>query len=342
MADISFPARITIARQPDADGLPVLNAKVALSDDVADLALPPGPAGATGPKGRPRSTFRKMGEIPTAAARPGGLGADDRGKWWHRLDDDGMDVWDGAQWVHSPHAVGPQGPLAEANTLDVAPTLHKAELTVPALDFVGKGANQQVKVTAPAGLAGPTGPAGVSGRIVDSPDYDRSTSPGSNYVFAYHRPTQKFRPLPPPMGVGPWSWFQEDFVADQEVDAPQLTVGTFTVPALSFGWRPVVQGHVYLYGASSAVDATVRLGSSDGVIVAATRPCSGGYLYLPLITAYRDEDSVPTLSPSSNFATLPAGQPATFVVSLNRVGNGSGKIGFSRTQASLVVHAQPI
>ncbi|PSR68604.1 hypothetical protein C8258_08825 [Nocardia sp. MDA0666] len=342
MADISFPARITIARQPDVDGLPILDAKLEVADDVAGLALPPGPAGAAGPKGRPRSTFRKMGEIPTAAARPGGLGADDRGKWWHRLDDDGMDVWDGAQWVHSPHAVGPQGPLADANTLDVAPTLHQPDLTVPALDFIGKGANQQVKVTAPAGFAGPEGPAGASGKIAASPDYDPSTSPGSNYVFAYHRPTQKFRPLQPPMGVGPWSWFQEDFVADQEVDASQLTVGTFTVPAQSFAWRPAVQGHVYLYGASSPVDATVRLGSADGLIVAATRPCGGGYLYLPLITAYRDEDSVPTLSPSSTFATLPAGQPATFVVSLNRAGDGSGKIGFSRTQASLVVHAQPI
>ncbi|GAB0103392.1 hypothetical protein JMUB6875_23650 [Nocardia sp. JMUB6875] len=342
MADISFPARITITRQPDVDGLPTLDAKLTVSDEVADLALPPGPTGAAGPKGRPRSTFRKMGEIPTAAARPTGLGADDRGKWWHRLDDDGMDVWDGTRWLHSPHAVGPQGPLADANTLDVAPTLHKPNLTVPALDFVGKGANQQVKVTAPAGFAGPKGPAGVSGKLVDSPDYDHSTSPGSNYVFAYHRPTQKFRPLQPPMGVGPWSWFQEDFVEDQEVDASQLTAGTFTVPAQSFAWRPVVQGHVYVYGASSAVEATVRLGSADGVIVAATRPCAGGYLYLPLLTSYRDETSVPSLSPSSTFATLPAGQPATFVVSLNRAGDGSGKIGFSRSQASLVVHAQPI
>ncbi|OJF83534.1 hypothetical protein [Nocardia seriolae] len=342
MADISFPARITVTRQPDADGLPVLNAQLAVPTEMTDLALPPGPAGAPGAKGRPRTTFRKMGAIPTVAARPTGLGADDRGKWWHRLDDDGMDVWDGAQWVHSPHAVGTQGPVAEANTISVVTSAPDPNLTVPAVEFTGKGANQQLKATVPAGLAGARGPAGVSGKIADSPDYDATTNPGPGSVFAYHRATQKFRPLQPPLGTGPWSWYQEDFNADQDADVAQITAGVFTVPAQQFAWRPVVQGHVYVFSATSPVDVTARLNSVDGPILAATRPAAGGYLYLPLLTTYRDEDSVSTLSPSSTFAVVPQGQAANFVVVLNRAGNGSGRIAFARAQASLVIHAQPI
>ncbi|MFF0631526.1 hypothetical protein ACFYTS_03415 [Nocardia sp. NPDC004151] len=342
MADSTFPAQLTVDRGLDINGLPILTANIAVADDVADLPLPAGPAGPRGRRGRPRTTFRKMGAIPDAAARPTGLGADDRGCWWHRMDDDGMDVWDGAGWRHSPHAVGPRGPLAPANSITVTETIHNWNLTVPAVDFTGKGAEQQVNVTAPAGVQGPKGPAGTSGAIADSPDYDKATSPGPGSVFAYHRASQKFRPMPPPMGTGPWSWFQEDFAADQEIDAASITVGNFTIPAQPFAWRPVVQGHLYVYGASASVEATVRLSNGDGAVLAATRSCTGGYLYLPLFTSYRDDQAVKTLSPGSTFATLPAGQPANLVVSVARVGDGSGKIGFSRNQASLVVHAQPI
>ncbi|MEU0540661.1 hypothetical protein ABZ319_12380 [Nocardia sp. NPDC005978] len=341
MADISFPAHLTVDRQPDVDGLPILNATFTVSEAVAALELPTGPVGERGPKGRARTTFRKMGSIANAAARPTGLGSDDRGKWWHRTDDDGMDVWDGTHWQHSPHAVGPQGPVAAANTIDVAPAVHKPNLTVPAVEFVGKGADQQLKVTAPAGLPGPKGPAGVSGAIVGSPDYDNSTSPAPGSVFAYHRASQKFRPTPPPLGTGPWSWFGTEFAVETEQDVPELTVGTFTVPAQTFAWRPLVQGHVY-YGGANATEVTVRLNYSTGEVVAATRPSAGGYLYLPLLPTYREDQTVKTLSPTSTFATVPAGQPAKFVVQLTRLPNGSGKIWWSRSGASLVVHAQPL
>ncbi|MFI1914818.1 hypothetical protein [Nocardia sp. NPDC020380] len=346
MADTSFPARITMTREPDVDGLPILTAQVELAHDVAGWDLPPGPAGPQGLRGRPRTTFRKIGEIPNAGARPAGLGDEDRGKWWHRLDDNGMDVWTGTGWQHSPQAVGPQGPMAKANTITAVTQDHKENLTVPAVEFTGKSADQQLKVTVPAGLPGPRGPAGASGELLKADDFDATTGPVGGGVFAYNRAARKFRPTPPPMGSGPWSWYSTDFADDQEsTTAAELIAGTFTVPAQTFTWRPRVNGHIYTYAQvanNSGADAVVRLNSSEGEVLAATTPAVGGYLYLPLISTYRDDQATKALSPSSTFATIPPGQPATFVVSVRRRGsNSSSKIGFNRSRASLVIYAEP-
>lgn len=344
MADISFPAHLTVERQPDVDGLPILEANITVSEDVAKLGLPPGPTGERGQQGRPRTTFRKMGEIPTAAARPTGLGPDDRGKWWHRLDTNGMDVWTGTAWRHSPNAVGAKGPVAEANTVTVAQTRHDPMLTYPAVEFSGTGA-QELKVTAPAGEQGAKGPAGVSGPITESPDFDHSLLPVHGGSFAYHRASQLFRPQPLSMAAGPWSWFNEDFGADQQTAVPQLIAGTFAIPAQPFAWRPVVYGHMSVYSANSGsqyVRAMVRLHHSQGQVAAATVGGSGAYIYQPIIPTYRDEQTTKTLSPSSTFAVVPANQPANLVVTAERGGEGSGDIGYKRANASLVVYAQPV
>ncbi|MCM6777278.1 hypothetical protein NDR87_27705 [Nocardia sp. CDC159] len=345
MADISFPAHITVRRELDADGLPIVTADVDVDGDVAGMKLPAGAPGPQGRKGQPRTTFRKMGAIENAAARPAGLGPDDRGKWWHRLDDNGMDCWDGAAWVHSPQVVGPQGPVAPPNTITAAPTKHEENLTVPAVRLSGSGPSQQMITTAPAGLQGPKGPAGASGTIADA--LHKATGPTRGSVFAFNRANQMFRPLPPPLGIGPWSWSQEDFAADQEVDTALLTVGTFTVPAQPFAWRPIVQGHVNAGGVPreskvSHVATTVCLNSTDGAVLAGTRTSAGLYLLLPLLPWYRDGQVAQTLSPASGFAKVPAGQPASLVVSLARTENNGGAIGFRREQTSLVVYAQPI
>ncbi|MFI7001361.1 hypothetical protein [Nocardia sp. NPDC050175] len=345
MADISFPARITVNRQSDLDGLPILTAKVAVAEENAGLALPTGPAGRPGKQGRPRATFQKMGEIPDAAARPTGLGPDDRGKWWHRRDDGGMDTWIGTEWRHSPNAVGGQGPSAAPNIITGVETTNKAQYVNPAVEFVGTGAAQQLKVTVPAGLPGARGPAGTSGQISGSPDFDQSTVPMHGGVFAYNRATQKFRPLPAPMGVGPWVWYQEDFAADQTGAAGQLIGGTFTVPAQPFVWRPIVYGHIASFCEfinSQSAQPTVRLHHAQGVNVAIGPGSAGAYFFTPLMPAYRDGQVTKTLSPSSTFATVPAGQAANLVVTIDRSGDGNASIGYKRARASLVVYAQPI
>ncbi|MEU2256166.1 hypothetical protein ABZ540_23640 [Nocardia xishanensis] len=345
MADISFPARITVRRETDVDGLPILTAQTSLTDDVAALPLPLGPQGEPGPRGRPRSTFRKMGEIADAAARPAGLGAEDRGKWWHRLDDNGMDVWTGAGWRHSPDSVGPRGPVAVANAITVAPAEHNENLTVPAVEFTGEGAEQRLDVTVPAGERGPKGPPGVSGTITESPDYDSTSVPGRGAVFAYHRASRKFRPLPAPLGTGPWSWYQEDFVSEQVAATSRIEAGTFTVPAQPFDWRPVVYGHGYSYSPNTGTqgaEIVVRLHHAQGQIVGTGAAGSGGWMYMPILPCYRDGSTTKAMAPTSDFAIVPAGQPANFVVAVERTGNGTSNIGYKNTRASLVVFARPI
>ncbi|MBL1072950.1 hypothetical protein JK358_00915 [Nocardia sp. 2] len=342
MADIAFPAHITVHREHDVDGLPILTAEVTLPDDVADMPLPAGPPGSPGRLGRPRTTFQKMGEIADSGSRPAGLGPEDRGKWWHRLDDDGMDVWTGNQWRHSPSAVGPQGPVAAAAQIVGIETVHDEKLTNPAVEFIGAGGQSRLRVTVPAGLQGPKGPPGESGTITEADDYDKSIAPMPGGVFAFHSAGRKFRSAPPPLGAGPWSWYETDFSEDQQANTSRLTVGTFTVPAQPFAWRPRVSGHIYQYSPfGGGAMAMVRLHHSEGEVLATTSPSGGDWLYLPLIPSYGEGRATKTLAPNSTFAAVPAGQPANLVVLIERLAD-SGDIAFDNARASLVVHAHPI
>ncbi|MFI6173506.1 hypothetical protein ACIBCN_42475 [Nocardia sp. NPDC051052] len=346
MADLTFPAHITIRRAPDVDGLPVLTAQTTVSDGFVNLDLPPGPPGEPGRRGRPRTTFRKMGEIANAAARPTGLGPEDRGSWWHRLDDNGMDVWTGTEWRHSPDAVGTRGPVAAPTSITVTETVRREDLTVPAVEFSGTGAEQKLKVTVPAGLRGPKGPPGASGQITESPDYDKVRTPGVGSVFAYDRSSRKFRSSAAPLGLGPWSWYQEDFAALRLEDTGRVEAATLTIPPLPFRWRPVVYGHMFSRAdpntAGLAAEATVRVHHSQGEIVATSIAATGDWLYMPVTPCYRDGTTTKALSPTSDFAAVPAGQPANLVVAVEKVGSGGIKIGFRPDRASLVVFAEPI
>ncbi|MGW6725044.1 hypothetical protein ACWF9G_03980 [Nocardia sp. NPDC055029] len=349
MGDISFPARLRAYRQPDIDGLPLLTAEVELAPEVAELPLPGGPAGVAGVSGRPRTSFRKMGVLVDSAARPSGLGPEDRGKWWHRLDDNGMDVWTGTAWAHSVDAVGLAGAAAYANTITVVDTVHEPALTEPALEFLGTAPDQQLRATVPAGLRGPVGPPGESGTITEADDYEDTSGPSHGGVFAYDRATRRFRSMPAPLGSGPWGWYQEDFAAEQIAAASRVEGGTFTIPAQPFRWRPQVYGHIYAHSntTSQGAEVTVRLGSSQGPIVATGIAFSvgspGAWMYLPVFPCLRDGTTTRVLSPTSDFATVPAGQPGTLVVSVERIGTGpsSDKVGFSPTRASIIAFAEP-
>jgi hypothetical protein len=351
MADTTFPAHITVDRTADLDGVPILTAAVTVSPDVAELPLPAGPKGPPGPRGRPRTTFAKQGEIPDAASRPVGLGPDDRGKWWHRLDDDGMDVWDGTAWKHSPGAVGPQGPIADANTITVDDTTHQEAITAAAVEFSGTTAAQHLKVTVPAGPPGVTGSAGASGEITASPDYDPTQGVANRSPFAWNNARRRFRAMAPPNGYGPWSFYETDFAASSgEIVADKIIAAQFVIPAMPFVWRPIVYGHMHAYvdGSGSAYfRASVRLNTTEGVVVSGYRSKIGAnaYQYVPLTPLYADDESTKTLSPVSTYGTVPAGQPANLVVAVERLGtsfNSTVKIGFNQSRASLVVFARPV
>ncbi|MBF6213781.1 hypothetical protein IU487_22445 [Nocardia puris] len=346
MADVTFPAHITVDEEPDVHGLPVLTATVTPDPDAASLSLPVGPAGPAGPRGTPRAPFRKQGEIADEAARPTGLGAEDRGRWWHRLDDDGMDVWTGDGWEHSTAAVGPQGPPAPATTF-VPSTTHDAALTIPAVQITGPGPELGITLTAPAGERGEQGPAGDSGTIATATDVDQTTGPTQRSTLALSVAARRWRVQPAPNGFGPWSWHGTDFNSDNQSATDLLTAGTFTFPALPFAWRPMCWGRLAIYAQQAQVNAEVRvrLGSATGVIVAAgagIRSYSAYYLttFVPAV----GNPGTQSLSPTSTLGSIPAYEESTLVVTVERISQlqDGGEVGFLQANASLTVWAQPI
>ena len=348
MADVSFPAHITVDEETDIDGLPILTATVTPDDESASLPLPAGPTGPPGSTGGPRTTFAKQGEIADAAARPAGLTAADRGKWWHRLDTDGMDFWTGTTWVHSPGAVGAQGPTAPATTITPT-TTHDPALTIPAVQFTGDGPVLDMSVTAPAGLQGPEGPPGDSGSISTATDFDETTGPAQRGIFTWSRGAQRWKVQPAPNGFGVWSWWSStDFLAAVTADADRLIAGTFALPAMPFDYRPMVWGRLTIQtevNTATFAEIRVRIGSETGPMVAAgagIRTVQGS-AYLTVFSPAVGDSTTKPISPTSTLASVPAYTETTLVVTVERIGQSTGiDIAFSPDRASLTVWAQPI
>lgn len=296
--------------------------------------------------GDPRTTFQKMGEIANAGARPAGLGTSDRGKWWHRLDTDGMDFWTGTTWVHSPGAVGAQGPAAAATTITPT-TTHDPALIVPAVRFTGTGPALDLAVTVPAGLAGDQGPAGDSGAISTATDFDQTIGPAQRGVFLWYAGARRWKAQPAPNGFSVWSWWNTDFNADTSSETERLTAGTFALPALPFAYRPMVYGQLAIYceaGNNADGEIRVRIGSETGPMVGAGAGIrSDGAYYLTCFSPAIGDSTTKPISPTSTLASVPAYTETNLVVNVERIGQGNtGDIGYQRSRASLTVWAQPI
>ncbi|MFE3051609.1 hypothetical protein [Nocardia sp. NPDC059239] len=346
MSDVTFPARLTVTSEPDLDGLPILDATITPAGEAPALALPAGQPGLPGPRGGPRTAFRKVGTLANAGARPTGLGPDDRGKWWHRLDSNGMDVWTGTGWLHSPNAVGAQGPTAPAATA-AATTVHSETLTDPALRVTASGAALALEATAPAGLQGPPGPTGSSGAISAATDFDNTLGPTHRSMFVYAPAARKWKVAPAPNGFGQWSWYQEDFAANTSTAAASLTVASFALPALPFTWRPMVwlSGYIQCVADTATYPILVgRLNSPTGVTLAygaGSIRAGRDWYHATAFPTFGDDGPKP-LAPSSTYATVPAGEQASLVVTVEKVGGNTTNIAWDRTEASAVVWALPI
>jgi hypothetical protein len=347
MADVSFPARVTITEEADLDGLPVLAAAFALSATSAALELPEGPEGDPGPPGEPQPPFIKVGEIANSGARPGGLTAADRGKWWHRLDNDSMDFWNGTTWVNlGADSVGPQGPVAPANTLTALDVVADETITTAGVEIKPvNSSNQTIQLTVPAGARGATGAAGSSGTITTSPDYDSTQGPVKRSMFAFKRTTRRFAPVPPPCGYGPWHWADTAFAADASGAVSSYKVLTAAMPALPFAWRPKVHGAIQLYNDNSGqCHAFVfpRLYSETGVALGiGANPWQTFWDMVEITEHYGNPNSV-GMSPSSDYAVVPANYASQIVVMVERQGSTSGTIGYRQAGAALTVYAMPV
>ena len=346
MTDVTFPAHIALTEEIDINGLPILTAAVTLDRTSSALELPDGPDGDQGPQGQPVAPFIKMGTIANVGARPVGLTTADRSKWWHRLDNDSMDFWDGAAWVNlGAGSVGAQGPTAPANTLTPLDVITDPTIITASVDIKPVNSSvQTIQLTVPAGDRGAQGNPGTSGTITTSPDYDSTHGPVKRSMFSYSRVTRRFRPTPPPCGYGPWHWADTDFAADNSAAVDSYQVLTASFPALPFAWRPLCHGAIQLYNdANAQTHAFVfpRLWDSNGVAVGiGANPWQTFWDMIPITEHYGSPNSK-GMSPNSTYAVVPANYVSQIAVMIERQG-GQGTIGHKQAGASLTVYAMPV
>lgn len=344
MTDVTFPAHVTITEEDDLDGLPVITAAVSLSRTASALPLPDGPDGDQGIPGEPQPPFIKVGTIANSGARPGGLVATDRGKWWHRLDNGSMDFWDGTAWKNLPGAVGATGPVAPANTLtalDVVadPTITAAGVAIKPIS----SSTQTIQLTVPAGARGATGAPGTSGTILTSPDYDSTQGPVSRSMFSYTRVGKRFKPVPPPCGYGPWHWADTAFAADASGATDAYTVLTAVFPPLPFAWRPKVHGGIQTYSdANCFAQVYCRLYNETGVAVGIGSNFWQTFWELTELTEHYGNPNSVAMSPSSTYAVVPANYPSQILMRVEREGSTSGTISYKQALAALTVYAMPV
>lgn len=345
MADVTIPAQAKVDSAVDANGFPLLDLSLTLAPEWAEVALPGGPDGERGPIGRPRATFVKMGTLANVGARPVGLTADDRGKWWHRLDDTGMDVWCGDHWSHSPNAVGVTGPAAPANVLAPLPVLRDETYTVAAVKVRGgTAAEQTIEYTVPAGARGSRGVAGASGVITESPDYDNTYGAVHRSVFAWNRNLQRFRATTPPNGYGPYHFGSSSFNATDSnfMAVDQVVAAKLDIPAMPFDYRPMVQGMLRTAtNANNFLYTFVRMNSQDGQIVGiSANPVFNTYLDC-VITSFFGDPQAQRVGPANGYAVIPAYQAVSFYVMVERQSTSIG-VNYVQDSAWLNIWCQPV
>lgn len=340
MADVTFPAKVIIEQETNAFGLPILTARIEVSDDIAALPLPAGPPGLDGDRGRPIAPFDKRGEVPNSASLPTGLGPLDAGKWWHNLATNGMEVWNGTEWKSSPDAVGGQGPIGPGNTLTPLPVRRDPRLRDAGAKIAGSTSDQTLEVTVPAGFKGAKGVDGASGAIREAADYDSNIGVTKHAVPAWNRSSAKYRPLPLPNGYGPYGLYTITPLASGS-DVDRHLMGKLTMPAFDFPWRPFCLGSAEILtdGGFNTVQAAVRIGNENGQIVAVAQHGFGATQnFASMVTPFFGNK---TLSPGSKVGVIAAGESVELVFLLERL-KSTVKVGVNARTASLNVWAQPV
>lgn len=372
--DISVPGYATIDTWVPDSGLPMSEMWVEIGDEDGAIPMPPGPAGRQGEPGQPRATFVKMGTLANEAARPAILGPGARGCWWHRLDTNGMDVWTGTEWKHSPNAVGVTGPVAKNNTLDVLPTLRDETYTIAALELKGRKADTQTaQFTVPAGRRGDRGPTGnIFGTpITEAPDYDPLYGPVDGSMFAYSRITRRFRSLSRPAnGYGPFHYGANSFSGPTTLGSPQdlvyyfgnRIVATLDIPPMPFAWRPMVWGQyrtcvlpgTLVNPKPSPLHMTARLNQLDGPKVAdGINPFRQGKFdfdidnYPGINTHFGpffgDSQPVRIRDGGGGYGTVPAYEPASILICIELIVNGQNNAYvYEKTGAWACVWVNPV
>jgi len=229
--------------------------------DQGAMALD-GLAGAPGDTGLQEFAFRQQDDanVNSSADLPTDLTdtPDDIGKYWliDTLDTQGVVIketawtWYGTGWREfQMGVVGPPGPVP---AIGISQTL----IDPSAQSYINTS-GATVEPSWEFYLAEPKGPAGPTQPLGTFPDVDMSTPAVTNDLLAYNgthwAPFAMQQLLP-----GPYSMPESAFSSFTGV-TQQALIGSFTVPAQSFDWTPVVWGHIGMGGANLSADP-LRIG----------------------------------------------------------------------------------
>jgi hypothetical protein len=313
-------------------------------------------AGPAGPAGQQTFAFRQQDDanINSSADLPTNLQdlPEDIGKYYliDTLDSEGVItmetawVWYGTAWrTFMLGTFGPPGPV---------PAIEVEENLIP------PGQDAYIDTTATTiepswnfYLPEPAGPTGPIGPLYNFPDVDTSTAPKTYDLLAFNGLYNSAgMPIWAPFALnqllpGPYSMPQSAFTP-YTGDTQQALIGSYTVPAQLFEWTPIVWGHIGATGINLSSDplligAQVLMGDP----VTGTQIARGMGSVLGKVAIFphysTTANKATTITPTNQYAMVPANQSATIHVNLWNDG-AQGLYNFSPGGSQLFVMAAPV
>ncbi|WP_411815478.1 hypothetical protein [Gordonia sp. SND2] len=215
-------------------------------------------------------------------------------------------VWTGDDFVIYHGVYGTPGPVGPPPQIDAGPLTVGGNQVDPAFGVrVGGSAGvYTVGIDMPPPPPGEKGDPGPSGSIIDSVDVDESSSPADGDGLVYVEGTGKLEWRPAstfvPEYVIPPSGFTSQSV---NATTTRINLATLSLPAMPYPYRLDISGDIDVdCRASTQIDIEVRVGASDGPLVALGRTGAADGWRPVYIRSHSDV----AITPETMSATTPA------------------------------------
>ncbi|WP_395705439.1 hypothetical protein [Rhodococcus ruber] len=317
------------------------------------VKLPGGDPGAAGLIGAPAPEFRFLGVVDGADKLPDYYTSSDVGKGYLAADTRRVWVWRGTQWVEAGRVVGPTGERGDTHAFsEIVPITTLDPGSAPTVTITGTPGpgTETIEFGVPRGAKGPKGVQGIPGpghAIVDALDYGGAPVPADESALVWDSGVERWMPHQVlPSLYGPWVFPEDDagWIANASGQTTNpKTVGTFTVPAQTYAWRPMVFGmfRVSVSTKDRGMGVRVRLGNATtGQVVGLC-----GYTHETTLAAMR---IIPGFTGSTigagdiTTAVVAANTAATFYVNCYLASGSGGSYAHDKTGANLTVFAIPV
>ncbi|WP_143545053.1 hypothetical protein [Rhodococcus sp. RS1C4] len=241
----------------------------------------------------------------------------------------------------------PSGFVGATGLFEVDAGLVESEDTPGLYSFGATGSGlESLEFRIPRGPRGPVGVQGAPGpaaALLSSLDFDENRPLVLGDTLAWNASTSRWQPstLLPSL-VGPWHFPNGSgwVAAVSNATGASRLLGTFTVPAQLFPWRPWVFGAVAARGRGGTFSVAVNLGSTSGPTVAKLDGfgTTGAMAAFPVAPSFSGAEMH---GADTSTGVVAAGQVATFTVSLVRA-SGSSNHDYSPVPSFLTVFALPV